>query len=50
MANYLCGGPKALLAKPIPDHPSKLFDQQMRWIAETVGNDTPQQDEFESAL
>jgi transposase len=38
------------LAKPIPGHPSKLSDQQMKWIAEAVGNDTPQQDEFESAL
>ena len=26
MANYLCGGPKARLAKPIPGRPSKLSD------------------------
>ncbi|MDP6748470.1 MAG: helix-turn-helix domain-containing protein [Candidatus Poribacteria bacterium] len=41
MANYLCGGRKALLAKLIPGCPSKLSDQQMRWMAEAVGNDIP---------
>ena len=50
MANYLSGGQEALLAKPIPGRPSKLSDKQMRWIAEAVGNDTPQQYEFEFAL
>ena len=50
MANYFSGGPKALSAKPIPGRPSKLSDQQMRWVAEAVGNDTPQQDGFEFAL
>ena len=50
MANYLSGGQKALLAKPIPGRPSKLSDKQMRWIAEAVGNATPQQYEFEFAL
>ena len=38
------------MAKPIPGRPSKLSDQQMRWVAEAVGNDTPQQDGFEFAL
>ena len=50
MANYLSGGQEALLAKPIPGRPSKLSDKQMRWIAEAVRNDTPQQYEFEFSL
>jgi transposase len=38
------------LAKPISDHPPKLSKKQMKWIAEAVRNETPQQYEFEFAL
>ena len=32
LASYANGGQKALLAKPIPGRPSKVTDEEMRWL------------------
>jgi transposase len=50
LASFIEGGQKALLAKPIPGRPMKLSDEQMRWIANTVRENTPQQLKFEFGL
>lgn len=50
VAAFASGGQKALLAKPIPGAPSKLNAEQMRWIANAVKDNTPQQLKFEFGL
>jgi transposase len=50
MASYANGGQKALQAKPIPGRPPKLDEREMRWLASTVRNTTPQQHRFAFAL
>jgi transposase len=39
-----------LLAKPVPGRPPKVTPEQMRWIAQTVRDDTPQQFKFPYSL
>ncbi|WP_153015418.1 IS630 family transposase, partial [Ventosimonas gracilis] len=50
LAAFANGGQTALLAKPIPGRPSKLSDEQMKWIADAVRSKTPQQFCFEFGL
>ena len=50
LASYANGGQSALLAKPIPGRPPKVTAEEMRWIANAVKDNTPQQHKFEFAL
>lgn len=50
LASYANGGQKALLAKPIPGRPRKITDEEMRWIANAVKDNSPQQYKFEYGL
>lgn len=50
LAAYASGGQKALEAKPIPGRTPKVMPAQMRWLAETIRHDTPQQYQFGFAL
>lgn len=50
MAQYIDGGQKALLAKPISGRPSKITEEQMLWLANAVQDQTPLQYKFEFAL
>ena len=50
LASYANGGQKALLAKPIPGRPSKVTDEEMRWLARAVQDNTPLQFKFEYGL
>jgi transposase len=40
----------ALKAKPIPGRPAKVSEEEMRWIAQTVRDKTPQQMKLEFEL
>lgn len=50
LADYASGGQKALQAKPIPGRPQKVSPDEMRWLAKTIKDETPQQFKFEYAL
>lgn len=50
MAKFANGGQNALLAKPIPGRPPKVSAEEMRWTAQVVHNNTPQQFKFEFGL
>jgi len=50
LSAYADGGQKALQAKPIPGRPPKVSGEEMRWIAQTVKDNTPQQLKFEYGL
>jgi len=50
LAKFAEGGQNALLAKPIPGRPSKISAEEMRWIAQAVKDNTPQQFKFEFGL
>lgn len=49
LADYASGGQKALQAEPIPGRPQKIAPDEIRWLAETLKDETPQQFEFEHA-
>jgi transposase len=50
LAKFAEGGQNALLAKPIPGRPPKVSAEEMRWIAQAVKDNTPQQFKFEFGL
>lgn len=50
LAKFAEGGQNALLAKPIPGRPPKVSAEEMRWIANAVKDNTPQQFKFEFGL
>ena len=50
LSAYASGGQNALLAKPIPGAPTKLTSDEMRWIAQTVRDQSPLQMKFEFGL
>ena len=49
-AKFEDGGQEALQAKPISGRPPKISEEEMRWIAGAVRNNTPQQFGFEFGL
>lgn len=50
LSDFASGGQQALLGKPIPGRPPKITAEEMRWIAETVRDQTPLQLKFDFAL
>jgi transposase len=50
LAQFAEGGQNALLAKPIPGRPPKISADEMRWIAQAVRDNSPQQFKFEFGL
>ena len=50
LAQFAEGGQNALLAKPIPGRPPKISAEEMRWIAQAVRDNSPQQFKFEFGL
>jgi transposase len=50
LAKYADGGQNALVSKPKSGRPPKLTSKQMRWIARTVRDETPQQMKLPYAL
>lgn len=50
LADFASGGQQGLLAKPIPGRPPKVGPEEMRWLATTLKEETPQQFKFEYAL
>lgn len=50
LSAYANGGQKALQAKPIPGRPAKVTAEELRWIAQAVKDNTPQQLKFEYGL
>jgi len=50
LADHADGGQQALLAKEIPGRPRKLSADEIRWIARTVRDETPQQRKFPYGL
>ena len=50
LSQFANGGQNALLAKPIPGRPPKVTPEEMRWIAQAVRDDTPQQFKFPYGL
>lgn len=50
LAKFAEGGQSALLAKPIPGRPPKINAEEMRWIAQAVKDNSPQQFKFEFGL
>lgn len=49
-AKFMEGGQAALQAKPISGRPSKISEEEMRWIAGAVRDNTPQQFGFAFGL
>lgn len=50
LADFANGGQKALLAKPIAGRPPKVSEQEMRWLANAVRENTPLQYKFAFGL
>ncbi len=50
LADYATGGHTALRAKPIPGRPQKVTPDEMRWLVQTIKDETPRQYQFEHAL
>ena len=50
LAAFASGGQQALLAQPIPGRPPKINEEEMRWLAQTLKDETPLQHKFEYAL
>lgn len=50
LAQFAEGGQNSLLAKPIPGRPPKINADEMRWIAQAVRDNSPQQFKFEFGL
>lgn len=50
LSDYANGGQQALQAKPIPGRPPKLSPDQMRWIVQTVRDNSPLQFKFPFGL
>jgi transposase len=50
LSDFACGGQNALLAKTIPGRPPKVTSEELRWIAETVRDQTPWQMKLEYGL
>lgn len=50
LAQFAEGGQNALLAKPISGRPPKISADEMRWIAQAVRDNSPQQFKFEFGL
>jgi len=50
IAKFADGGQTALLAKPISGRPPKVSADKMRWIAQAVKDNAPQQFKFEFGL
>ena len=50
LSKFASGGQNALLAKPVPGRPPKVTPEEMRWIAQAVRDDTPQQFKFPYGL
>ena len=50
LAKFADGGQNALLAKPISGRPPKISAEEMRWIAQAVRDNSPQQFKFEFGL
>lgn len=46
LADFANGGQNALLSKPIPGRPPKVSDEEMRWFAKAVKDNTPLQFKF----
>ena len=46
LADFANGGQNALLSKPIPGRPPKVSDEEMRWLAKAVKDNTPLQYKF----
>lgn len=50
LASFANGGQNALLAKPIPGRPPKVSEEEMRWLAQAVRDNTPLQYKFAFGL
>jgi transposase len=50
LAKFSDDGEEALWARPIPERPPKVSDEEMRWIAQAVRDYTPQPFQFEYGL
>lgn len=50
LSDYASGGQNALLGKSPPGAKPKLGPEELRWLAETVRDHTPQQLKFDFAL
>jgi transposase len=50
LAKFSNGGQQALIGKTKPGRPPKVTPEEMRWIAQTVREETPQQLKFPYAL
>ena len=50
LSDFVDDGQQALLAKEIPGRPSKLSADELRWIARTARDETPQQRKFPYGL
>ena len=50
LADFANGGQNALLAKPIPGRPPKVSEEEMRWLAKAVRENTPLQYKFAFGL
>lgn len=50
LADFANGGQNALLAKPIPGRPPKVNEEEMRWLAKAVRENTPLQYKFAFGL
>jgi len=50
LADFANGGQNALLAKPISGRPPKVSEEEMRWLAQAVKDNTPLQFKFAFGL